>query len=646
LADEKNLAIPDDLTDVVLPLGTPSDQGLLAIMQAVDLGLSMSFWEGFNLPLVEMQHVGRPVLAFTTGANPEVIADPWFMCRDQAQMVEKGNCLLGWGELPPSRSLRALLEYKKRFPWSDTLEAWWQEVKKLACSIPATPRNEIGRRTVFIDVTNSARDEANSGVIRVTRQLTRRLQTHAGLDVICVGWNREGYFAELVDPRHSHLGDFGGPLDPHGRMVDPAESRAGLERLVYAADPRMPIAPVLFFPEVALDGTLSHRIKWAHDRGIMTSAILHDLVPHYYPQYCSQEVISGFKPYIKAMTSVDQILANSTATLTDFNRYSQETRAPMPPSTQAIWLPAQFANVNRVTHFEMPSSSVIRILCVSTIEPRKNHMRLIDAYRELVRRRPDLRFRLVLVGNRYAGAEELANRILSAAGEGIGIEWQNVLTDEALLVQLAAARFTVYPSVVEGFGMPIAESLWLGKPVVCANSGAMYELARAGGCLTVDVTDIEALSAALERLSTDNEMHRRLSTEALSRTLLDWNEYATCIGDELFGLMNPYPPSPMRNHVIDTEGAVMPGLELAHPLGRFLSLISRTSTSGASSGPSDPIRKLYAELLGREVDAIGLNYWRDVAARSGDFEAVRAGIMASEEYRKKKNSSARSEVAG
>jgi len=50
------------------------------------------------------------------------------------------------------------------------------------------------------------------------------------------------------------------------------------------------------------------------------------------------------------------------------------------------------------------------------------------------------------------------------------------------------ALFTVYPSLMEGFGIPILESLWHGKPCVCGGNGALGEVARGGGCLIVDQT--------------------------------------------------------------------------------------------------------------------------------------------------------------
>jgi cephalosporin hydroxylase len=79
--------------------------------------------------------------------------------------------------------------------------------------------------------------------------------------------------------------------------------------------------------------------------------------------------------------------------------------------------------------------------------------------------------------------------------------------------------------VVEGFGMPIVESLWHGRPCICSGDGVMGELAAGGGCLTVDVHDELALSDAIGRLATDHALRRKLAAEAVQRPIKTWREY-------------------------------------------------------------------------------------------------------------------------
>ena len=84
---------------------------------------------------------------------------------------------------------------------------------------------------------------------------------------------------------------------------------------------------------------------------------------------------------------------------------------------------------------------------------------------------------------------------------------------------------------MEGFGLPIAESLWHGKPAVCGGNGALGEIARDGGCLIVDQTNEIELAAAIERLLSDEELYRRLCREARARTFRSWADYI----DDLLG---------------------------------------------------------------------------------------------------------------
>jgi glycosyltransferase involved in cell wall biosynthesis len=64
----------------------------------------------------------------------------------------------------------------------------------------------------------------------------------------------------------------------------------------------------------------------------------------------------------------------------------------------------------------------------------------------------------------------------------------------------AECAFTVYPSLIEGFGLPVLESLARGKPCICSSRGALGESARGGGCVMLDSVDAASLAAAISRL--------------------------------------------------------------------------------------------------------------------------------------------------
>jgi glycosyltransferase involved in cell wall biosynthesis len=143
------------------------------------------------------------------------------------------------------------------------------------------------------------------------------------------------------------------------------------------------------------------------------------------------------------------------------------------------------------------------VLCVGTLEPRKNHKTLVQAWVALRRAHPDLPD-LVLVGRRGWRMDDLAAELQSGALQPHGVLWLERVSDETLDALYAACAFTVYPSLAEGWGLPVGESLARGK--VCLTSAATA-LPEVGGAfaLYADTTNPKALAAAIEGLVYDGE---------------------------------------------------------------------------------------------------------------------------------------------
>ena len=85
----------------------------------------------------------------------------------------------------------------------------------------------------------------------------------------------------------------------------------------------------------------------------------------------------------------------------------------------------------------------------------------------------------------------------------------------------------MFPSVNEGFGLPVAESLACGTPVITSNFGAMKEIADAGGgALLVDPRDDDSVTDGMRALLTDDALLARLAAEAVARPVGSWDVYA------------------------------------------------------------------------------------------------------------------------
>ncbi|MEM6884434.1 MAG: glycosyltransferase, partial [Verrucomicrobiota bacterium] len=109
--------------------------------------------------------------------------------------------------------------------------------------------------------------------------------------------------------------------------------------------------------------------------------------------------------------------------------------------------------------------------------------------------------------------------------EGKPLEWHSGMSDFGVKRLYQQAKFTLYPSLVEGFGLPILESLWFGAPCLCHQEGAVAETSQGGGCYRVDVKRVESLADGIRKMLDDREFILKLSREAKEREFNTWSDY-------------------------------------------------------------------------------------------------------------------------
>jgi glycosyltransferase involved in cell wall biosynthesis len=153
------------------------------------------------------------------------------------------------------------------------------------------------------------------------------------------------------------------------------------------------------------------------------------------------------------------------------------------------------------------------ILYLGTLEPRKNIPTLINAYHKL-RQDFGVREKLVLAGSKGWLYESIFARVHELGLEAEVI-FPGYVTDSEQVEWYQAASAFAYPSLYEGFGMPIAEALACGIPVVTSNVSSLPE-AGAQVALCVDPQSVEAVSQALYQALTDTELRERSRIQASS----------------------------------------------------------------------------------------------------------------------------------
>jgi glycosyltransferase involved in cell wall biosynthesis len=153
------------------------------------------------------------------------------------------------------------------------------------------------------------------------------------------------------------------------------------------------------------------------------------------------------------------------------------------------------------------------------LQPRKNLLRLIDAVALVAREMP---ISLRVVGPDGFQAKQIRDRLDGLAE----VEITGYVSDEQLVAEYQRADVFVYPSIYEGFGLPIVEAMASGIPVVTSTGGSLPEVAG-DAALIVDPLDVAAIASAIHRIASEPSLRERLRTLGLARSArFTWRDAA------------------------------------------------------------------------------------------------------------------------
>jgi glycosyltransferase involved in cell wall biosynthesis len=226
--------------------------------------------------------------------------------------------------------------------------------------------------------------------------------------------------------------------------------------------------------------------------------LLHDLIPIRFPEFVRPD---GERRHAARMETIarhgDAIMVNSDATRDALLQYVRNRRdesaipklkfATAPLGVEAIFQRGQSAPWAGAHPY---------FVCVATIEPRKNHVFLLQLWQRLVTRQGRAAPRLVLVGRRGWENENALDLLERGHGLRESVLECGALPDRVLAELVSGARALLLPSLAEGFGLPVVEALCLGTPVVASDLPALREIS-CGVAELLDPMDGRAWLAAL-----------------------------------------------------------------------------------------------------------------------------------------------------
>jgi glycosyltransferase involved in cell wall biosynthesis len=292
-------------------------------------------------------------------------------------------------------------------------------------------------------------------------------------------------------------------------------------------------------------------------RGIRYVPFVHDMIPIITPEHCVRGLTQDFISWvIGVFDHADHFLVNSDATRDDLIAVAAQLGYTVDRDDVAvIALDTDFRKPERK---RLPDSALRQwdleaddfVLFVSTIESRKGHLIAFEAWAELIARHGASAVpKLVCVGNQGWLNSQIYQRLTDDPVLAERVTMLSRLSDEELALLYRSCRFTLYPSLYEGWGLPVTESLCYGKIPLISDAAS---LPQAGGdfAVYVEAGSVPSLVEAAERLMFDGTYRQTLEAHiAADFKPRSWSDLARQIGEDLdrFALRDAGKPLALPN---------------------------------------------------------------------------------------------------
>lgn len=266
-------------------------------------------------------------------------------------------------------------------------------------------------------------------------------------------------------------------------------------------------------------------------QSIKRITMIHDLTPILFPEYHRFHSQWLQRIFLKGiLKKADMILVNSKYTLKDLLKY-YPAAGPKSHTILLAYDPVfRVISEDKIAEADVISSPFF--LAVGTIEPRKNLVRLLEAYR-IYRTQYQGENHLIIAGQKGWKSETFFEA-LSRHPFRSDIRITGYIPDHTLAAYYVQAKALIYPSEYEGFGLPVLEAMACGCPVICSNTSSLPEV---GGeaVVYVDPLDIDDMSQqmyATDQMSTkDYSLWKKICLQRAG--LFSWDNYALMFNNYL-----------------------------------------------------------------------------------------------------------------
>jgi glycosyltransferase involved in cell wall biosynthesis len=468
----------------------PPDSPLLASAFAAARVFALPSWaEGAPLAALEAAAAGAPLVLTDESGEREYFGD----AARYADPADAGSIrdavLAAWDSPRTPADVAAQFSWDRHRAATEAVYAEAMAARPRAAPPPPAPALPKRRRLpVVFDVTTSANHKGRwTGIARVEAELAAALRAHRQAETRFIAWNndarafveipfaalRDGTLAEALAARETE------PVDlPEGAPLF-AGGSAWMQNALY----------------------VERLIAFARARRLKLTALLHDVIPVRFPFWFGEGYAPVFEHNLTLLLDgAEALLAVSDCTRREVEAFAARVPGLMIPPIGLLREGDAIGDTGSADAVAARFAQQPFVLSVGAIHTRKNHRLLYDVWLGLVRRMGARCPHLVLVGGVAWNGTDLARALREDARLEGRVTILDDVDDAALGWLYRHCLFTAYPSLHEGWGLPVAESLRHGKHCLAANVASIPEIAP-GLVELLDPLDVAAWSTRIEFLA-------------------------------------------------------------------------------------------------------------------------------------------------
>lgn len=370
----------------------------------------------------------------------------------------------------------------------------------------------IVENATIVDVEFCAKSVHNTGIQRVVRSTMPTWNSEH--DPIFVAWSDDLAGYRELSPSQRRLVLEWSSSAPQSRAPDEQG------RLI------IPVSCTVVIPEVPSALLLERQAAIARFSSNNVALVGYDAIPIVSADFMVNEESDRFAHYLELVKYSTVVSCISRTTGDEFEGFatSLSTQGLSGPRIAVSLLPVALPPRIDDGDADAPREKPL-VLMVGSIEPRKNQLAVLSASRILWSEGLD--FELYIIGGGTAWLiADLESQVRALRSTGRSVSLGRGVSDADLAAAYRAATVVVFPSLQEGYGLPVAEALATGTPVITTAYGSTAEIAQDGGCLLVDPRNDDDIASAMRRILTEPGLAEQLRSEALARPADTWPDYA------------------------------------------------------------------------------------------------------------------------